>query len=72
MTTTPFMEGAGGAPAALHPPTRLHPRDHLLATVSHELRQPLGLSMGALIKPAVQSQGRIIDDLLDISVQWLP
>ena len=68
--------------------TTVHPRDRILATVSHELRQPLNLiqmhaeiltrlpvaieypavaRVGDMIKRAVQSQGRIIDDLLELS-----
>jgi two-component system CheB/CheR fusion protein len=89
MMTTSFDQGSGDAPASRPPsPPALHPRDRLLATVSHELRQPLSLiqmhadqltrlsvaieypavaRVGDMIKRAVQSQGRIIDDLLDLS-----
>jgi two-component system CheB/CheR fusion protein len=85
--STSFNERAD-AMERVFPPAALHPRDRVLATVSHELRQPLSviqmhaeqltrLSMsieypavarvGDMIKRAVQSQGRIIDDLLDLS-----
>ena len=89
MMTTSFDQGVGDAsPSRPLPPPVLHPRDRLLATVSHELRQPLSLiqmhadqltslsvaieypavaRVGDMIKRAVKSQGRIIDDLLDLS-----
>ena len=89
MMTTSFDPGVGDtSPSRPLPPPVLHPRDRLLATVSHELRQPLSLiqmhadqltrlsvaieypvvaRVGDMIKRAVQSQGRIIDDLLDLS-----
>jgi two-component system CheB/CheR fusion protein len=89
MMATPSDRGTGATPA-LRPcmPATVQPRDRLLATVSHELRQPLSLiqmhaeqltrlpmaidhpaiaRVGDMIKRAVRSQGRIIDDLLDLS-----
>jgi two-component system CheB/CheR fusion protein len=89
MTSAPRCQGPDGA-AASRPcsPDTAHLRDQLLATVSHELRQPLSLIQmhaelltrlpvaieypaiartGDMIKQAVRSQARIIDDLLDLS-----